>query len=131
MLPAWAWQTSNRICMLAAGKLLSHITGTTLLAQIEAGTAPTILDVRSQREFAEGHVPGALHIPFWTVLTRLSTIPTSPAEPVVVYCGHGPRAYVAGAALWVSGFRRVAYLEGHMLKWRQAGLPEDVGSGSR
>lgn len=117
--------------MPVAGKLLSHITGTTLLAQIEAGTAPTILDVRSQREFAEGHVPGALHIPFWTVLTRISEIPTAPADPVVVYCGHGPRAYLAGAALSVSGFRRVVYLKGHMLKWRQAGLRQDVGSGSR
>jgi rhodanese-related sulfurtransferase len=110
---------------------LSHIAGTILLAQIEAGTAPTILDVRSQWEFAQGHVPGAVHIPFWTVLTRLSAIPTSPAEPVVVYCGHGPRAYVAGAALRLSGFRRVEYLKGHMLKWRQAGLRQEVGSSVR
>jgi rhodanese-related sulfurtransferase len=117
--------------MPVGGALLSHITGTALLAQIEAGTAPTILDVRSEREFAHGHVPGALHIPFWTMLARLSAIPTSPAEPVVVYCGHGPRAYLAGAALGVSGFRRVVYLKGHMLKWRQAGLRQDVGCSSR
>jgi phage shock protein E len=114
--------------MLAGGELLSHVTGTALLAQIEAGAAPTILDVRSRREFADGHVPGALHIPFWTLPTRLSEIPTSPADPVVVYCGHGPRAYVAGAVLHVSGFRRVLYLEGHMWKWRQAGLRQDVDS---
>ena len=62
---------------------------------------------------------------------RTSKISTAPAEPVVVYCGHGPRAYAAGAALWLSGFRRVVYLKGHMSKWRQAGLREDVGSGSR
>ena len=116
--------------MPVAGKLLSHITGTTLLAQIEAGTAPTILDVRSQREFVDGHVPGALHIPFWTLPTRLSEIPASPLDPVVVYCGHGPRAYVAGATLYASGFRQVVYLKGHMLKWKQAGLRQDVGSGA-
>ena len=109
----------------------SHITGTTLLAQIEAGIAPTILDVRSQREFARGHVPGALHIPFWSVLTRMSEVATSPADPVVVYCGHGPRAYFAGAVLRASGFRRVMYLEGHMLKWRQAGLRQEVGKRRR
>jgi rhodanese-related sulfurtransferase len=117
--------------MPVAGKLLSHITGTALLAQIEAGTAPTILDVRSRREFADGHVPGALHIPFWALPARTSEIPSSPADPVIVYCGHGPRAYIAGATLCVSGFRRVVYLKGHMLKWRQAGLRQDVGSGSR
>jgi len=114
-----------------ASKLCSHIAGRTLLAQIEAGTAPTVLDVRSEREFADGHVPGALHIPFWALLTRMSEIPTSSADPVVVYCGHGPRAYVAGAVLSASGFRQVVYLEGHMLKWRQAGLRQEVGSGSR
>lgn len=113
--------------MAAADTLQSHITAATLLARIEAGTPPTILDVRSRREFLDGHVPGALHIPFWTVLTRLSEIPTSPADPVVVYCGHGPRAYMAGAVLRVSGFRRVVYLKGHMMKWRQAGLRQDVG----
>jgi rhodanese-related sulfurtransferase len=117
--------------MAAAGTRASHVTGTTLLAWIEAGTAPTILDVRSRREFVDGHVPGALHIPFWTVLTHLSEIPTSPAEPIVVYCGHGPRAYLAGAALRVAGFRRVVYLEGHMMNWRRAGLRQHVGSGSR
>jgi rhodanese-related sulfurtransferase len=110
---------------------MSHITATTLLAQIEAGTPPTILDVRSQSEFADGHVPGALHIPFWILPIRLSEIPTSPADPIVVYCGHGPRAYMAGAVLRASGFRRVVYLEGHMLTWRRAGLRQDAGSGSR
>jgi len=109
----------------------SHITATTLLGQIEAGTAPTILDVRSRREFAAGHVPGALHLPFWTLPARLSDIPSSPADPIVVYCGHGPRAYMAGAVLRASGFRRVMYLAGHMLKWRRAGLRLDVGSSSR
>ena len=111
--------------------LQSHITATTLLDQIEAGTAPTILDVRSGREFVAGHVPGALHIPFWTLLTRTSEIPSSPADPIVVYCGHGPRAYMAGAALRASGFQRVMYLEGHMLKWMRARLRLDVGSSSR
>jgi hydroxyacylglutathione hydrolase len=111
--------------------LVARITATTLLGQIETGTAPAILDVRSGREFVAGHVPGAVHIPFWTLLTRMSEIPSSPADPIVVYCGHGPRAYMAGAVLRASGFRRVMYLEGHMLKWRRAGLRLDVGSSSR
>ena len=99
-----------------------------LLAEIEAGTAPAILDVRSRMEFAHGHVPGARHIPFWTLPVRRSEIPVSPDDPLVVYCGHGPRAWFAGAVLRACGFRRVVYLEGHMSKWRRAGLPQEVGS---
>jgi rhodanese-related sulfurtransferase len=108
---------------------MSQITPTTLMARIDAGAAPTVLDVRSRREFVGGHVPGALHIPFWTLPIRVSGIPTPPAEAIVVYCGHGPRAYMAGAVLRLSGFRRVVYLEGHMRMWRRAGLRQETGSG--
>jgi rhodanese-related sulfurtransferase len=97
-----------------------------LLAEIDAGTAPTILDVRSRQEFARGHVPGALHIPFWTLPARTAQISASRADPLVVYCGHGPRARFAGAVLRLVGFQRVVYLDGHMSRWRQAGLREEV-----
>ena len=103
---------------------MASISPSALIAQIETGTAPTILDVRSRREFASGHVPGSLHFPFWTLLVRATRIPRTGARPIVVYCGHGPRARIARAVLWLHGFRHVVYLEGHMAKWRQAGLRE-------
>ncbi len=98
-----------------------------LLEEIEAGTAPAILDVRSRMEFVRGHVPGAIHIPFWTLPARTSEISVSPDDPLVVYCGHGPRAWCAGAVLRACGFRQVVYLEGHMSGWTRAGLRQEVG----
>jgi hydroxyacylglutathione hydrolase len=95
------------------------------LAHIEAGSAPTIVDVRSRSEFERGHVPGAIHIPFWAVMGRASEIPTPRDVPVVVYCAHGPRAGMAKAGLKMSGFRSVVYLEGHMTAWEEAGLPQE------
>jgi rhodanese-related sulfurtransferase len=103
---------------------VASITGPALLARIDAGAAPAILDVRTQSEFAAGHVPGAVHVPFWKVLTRPTAVPVPPTEPVVVYCGHGPRARMAGAALERRGFRHVLYLDGHMSAWIAAGLPQ-------
>jgi rhodanese-related sulfurtransferase len=94
-----------------------------LLRHIESATAPTIVDVRSGWEFEKGHVPGALHIPFWAAFGRSSEIPTAHEAPVIVYCAHGPRAGFAKAALRLSGFHRVLYLEGHMSGWRKLGLP--------
>ena len=93
------------------------------MEQIAAGTAPVVLDVRSKKEFDEGHVPGAIHLPFWRVGSQWRTLAPMRENPVVVYCGHGPRAYIAGAALKRRGFTRVAYLEGHMKKWKQWGCP--------
>jgi rhodanese-related sulfurtransferase len=98
-----------------------------LLADINAGTAPTILDVRSAREFRRGHVPGARHIPFWLMPFSLAQVPTSRANPVVLYCGHGPRAYMAGAVLRWAGFRDIRYLRGHMRGWKAARLREQAG----
>ena len=96
-----------------------------LLALIAEGRAPVILDVRSDAEFAHGHVPGAIHIPFWQFPRRAADVPLRPGEPVVVYCGHGPRAWYAAAALRRCGFERVQFLEGHMSQWTRAGLPEE------
>ena len=96
-----------------------------LLERINAGTAPTILDVRSAWEYRRGHVPGAIHLPFWTLEGRVSDIPGSIDDPIVVYCGHGPRAWMAGAALRRHGFRHVMYLNGHMHGWRRSCLPEE------
>jgi len=94
-----------------------------LLELIEAGAPPAIIDVRSAREYARGHVPGAVNIPFWRILA--ADIPASPEQPVVVYCGHGPRASIARGLLRRRGFRRVTSMAGHMVEWRATGLPEE------
>jgi rhodanese-related sulfurtransferase len=99
-----------------------------LAARIGAGTAPAILDVRSRREYLRGHVPGAIHIPFSQVGSRSSEIPAPRDAQLVVYCGHGPRAWIAGVALRRAGFRSVRYLAGHYARWRRKRLPVETGA---
>ena len=94
-----------------------------LMEHITAGTAPVILDVRSKSEFDRGHLPGAVHLPFWRVSRRWRELAQVREHPIVIYCGHGPRAHIAGAALTGRGFTKIAYLEGHMKKWKDMGLP--------
>jgi rhodanese-related sulfurtransferase len=96
----------------------------TLLRLIDSGTAPPILDVRTAAEFRRGHVPGAVNIPFQSVAGRLHQVPGAAGrDTLIVYCGHGPRAYLASVALrWWAG-RRVQYLQGHWSQWRKSGLP--------
>lgn len=81
------------------------------------------LDVRSRREFDAGHVPGARHIPFWAVAVRAAALRIPRDTPIVVYCGHGPRARIAKAILRMLGFRRVSLLAGHMRRWKREGRP--------
>lgn len=94
-----------------------------LLRQIQAGKPPLVIDVRSKREFDAGHVPGAAHVPFWQMALAAARIPGPKDRAIVLYCGHGPRAHIAGAALRRAGFSRIEYLAGHMKRWRDLDLP--------
>jgi len=106
----------------ASASTPDRVTPEALLASIGAGTAPVIVDVRTRREYEAGHVPGALHVPFYTLLVRQDDIPGPRERVVVVYCEHGPRAGVARFALRLSGFTDVRYLDGHMAGWKERGL---------
>lgn len=94
---------------------------------ITVGAAPTILDVRTTKEYLAGHLPRALHIPFQQVWLRRSELPAAVAEPVVVYCSHGGRAGMAAVQLWALGYRDVRLLDGQMRGWERRGLPEETG----
>jgi hydroxyacylglutathione hydrolase len=100
-----------------------------LVARIEAGTAPVVVDVRSTAEFAAGHVPGAVHLPVWRCLLG-GRPPAAAGGPVVVYCGLGPRAQMAAAFLRWRGVSGIVELDGHWAAWQAAGLPV-AGPGRR
>ena len=91
------------------------------------GSEP-LLDVRSAAEFRAGHVPGAQNVPFWQLAFRAPAPPAAPDAPLVVYCGHGPRARIAAAILRRRGFRHVSLLAGHMAGWLRKGLPVETGT---
>src|SRR5262249_60488562 len=64
----------------ASGANPSRVTPDALLASIRSGSAPVIVDVRTQREYDRGHVPGASHIPFYTPPAPEDETPVPPAE---------------------------------------------------
>lgn len=94
---------------------------------ITVSAAPTILDVRTTKEYLAGHLPGAEHIPFQQIWLRRSELPAAVDKPVVVYCSHGGRAGMAAVQLWALGYRDVRLLGGQMRGWERRGLPEETG----
>lgn len=117
---AWAIAWAPGLLALTVGD--GSIAVAELLARIDRGESLRILDVRSEGEFAAGHVPGAVNIPFTRLLSRSDEVPGSAGDELIVYCGHGPRACIAAAALRIRGWRRIAHLSGHWAAWRRAGL---------
>jgi len=105
-----------------------RMSGDALMAAIDAGDAPVVIDVRSSAEYEAGHVPGALHFPFQSTWTRRDAFPVTPSEPVLLYCEHGPRAGLARFGLESLGYERVLSLEGHLSRWRADGRPLAAGT---
>ncbi len=114
------------------GGCADHISRPDLLARIESSSPPRIVDVRSASEFEEARVPGAVHVSFYSLLFNLDQLPESELEdePFVVYCEHGPRAGIARAQLWLAGAGPVLFMEGHMIAWKEDGLPVESGEAS-
>src|SRR5512137_1371261 len=65
-----------------------------------------VVDVRTPQEFASGHVPGAINIPYEEVGKRTAEI-GPPSTPVVLYCRTGRRSEIAAGALQKAGFSKV------------------------
>jgi rhodanese-related sulfurtransferase len=95
---------------------------------IKSGNAPVIVDVRSAYEYRQGHIPGAIHMPFWQSFFRAGNLTAAGNQPVIVYCQHGPRAVIAKFALRQAGHTNVRHLIGHMNEWEKAGLPLETAS---
>ena len=92
----------------------------TRLLNNEKGTA---LDVRETKEFVDGRVPGAIHIPLSQLKDRVSELNAYKERPVIAYCARGQRSRGAGGLLQRAGFTRLYNLTGGHKAWKDAGLP--------
>lgn len=117
------------VALLACGapvkqaSLPTTTTGTELAMRLEDSSAPAILDVRSEAEYAAGHVPGAILLPHDQLPARLDELEPYRGSELVVYCRSGRRAGIAEATLAQAGFTHLVHLEGDWRAWSAAGLP--------
>jgi len=81
-----------------------RVNGATAQALVAAGAR--VVDVRTPEEFASGHVPGAINIPYEEIGKRTSEIgPTSTS--VIVYCASGYRSGIAAGTLEKAGYKNL------------------------
>lgn len=74
------------------------------LAELKRRNA-LVLDVRTQAEFADGHVAGSLNIPLNELPDRLKEL--DPARPILACCASGARSSRAKRILDSAGFALV------------------------
>ena len=75
-------------------------------AKVLVADGAKVVDVRTPQEFASGHVPGAINIPYEEIARRAAEI--GPAStPVVLYCRTGRRSGIAAEALQKAGYSKL------------------------
>jgi len=79
----------------------------------EAAEHGLLLDVRSPREYAGWHIPGAINVPITDLRDRVEEVRRrADGAPVYAYCLSGFRSYLAARSLQQLGFPQVATLSG-------------------
>ena len=76
----------------------------------------TLIDVRTEEEFAAKHIDGAINIPVDDLEKRLPELKDKKTTEIVVYCQSGGRSAKAAALLKDKGFTKVNDLGG-MKNW--------------
>ncbi len=75
-----------------------------------------ILDVREQDEYDEGHIPGAILIPYTEIDTKASEKLTDKDALILVYCRSGRRSKIAAQSLVDLGYTNVKEFGG-IIDW--------------
>jgi hydroxyacylglutathione hydrolase len=88
-------------------------------AEAVAAGRGAVLDVRSQAEWAAGHLPGAVNVPLGELEQRLEEAP--PGRPLIVQCQTGARAAIAVSLLKARGLENVFLYPGGFAEWSASG----------
>lgn len=96
--------------------------------KIEHSDNKVILDVRTPEEFAGGHLDAAQNIEWNSADFAGKVEGMDKSKEIYVYCLSGGRSAEAAAALRKMGFSKVYELQGGMMQWRNAHLPEEGGN---
>lgn len=93
-----------------------HISQEDAMAQMVDGEDYILLDVRTQAEYAEGHIPGAICLPNETIGSEPPTELPDREQTILVYCRSGRRSAEAAQKLADMGYVNVLEFGG-ILDW--------------
>ena len=82
-----------------------------------------VIDVRDKKDFGNGHIAGAMNIPFSSIDSRVGELESYKEKPIVLVCKMGQHAGSIGRKLKSQGFEDVRRLSGGMAEWGANGLP--------
>lgn len=82
-----------------------------------------VIDVRSDGEFAQGHIVNAINQPLGGLAQQLSNLEKYRERTIITACRNGQQAASASGILRKHGFENVFSLSGGITAWQGASLP--------
>ena len=83
---------------------------------MDTQTGYIILDTRTQEEYDEGHIPGAILIPYDEIAEKADAMLTDRNQLLLVYCRSGRRSKIAAQTLVELGYTNIREFGG-ILDW--------------
>ena len=108
------------LCLTACGEVEKepyvNITAEEAKLLMDTETNYVILDVRTQSEFDEKHIPGAILLPDYEVAERAEEVLKEKDQLILVYCRSGRRSKKASEELVKLGYTNIREFGG-IIDW--------------
>ena len=103
-------------CSGGGSATYEQISGAEARALMGSESGYIILDAREQDEYDEGHIPGAILIPYGEIADRAEKELPDKAQLILVYCRSGRRSKIAAEELVKLGYTNVKEFGG-IIDW--------------
>ncbi len=101
---------------MSQGARFGGIDGNALYEKLAMGDPICVLDVRTDSEYEEAHIPGSVLIPLHELPARFLELPNG-GTPIAVVCEYGQRSASACGFLAERGFTPLLNLDGGLERW--------------
>lgn len=95
--------------------------------RMDEGEKFLMVDVREDNEWANGHLPGAVHMGRGVIERDIETQVPDFGQKLILYCGGGFRSALVAENLRKMGYTDVESMDGGWKGWVGAGLPTAKG----
>ena len=98
-----------------------EVSVTEAAALMKSDPRPVLIDVRERADYDQGHITGAIAVPFAEFKSRLESLKLPKIDPVILYGGDEAQVRDATRLLYESGYQGALTLKGGIAAWRAAG----------
>jgi thiosulfate/3-mercaptopyruvate sulfurtransferase len=111
----------TKLSEVTGGLNSTELTAADFMEMYTRGDDFVLIDVRTKREFDEGYIPGAVHIPYTELDTRIDELGLSKDQKIVLYCEAGVRSKKGANALLNREFTNILDVTDGIRGWKALG----------